>query len=135
MERCLTRAFFLDPSLRHPYNTGFPHDPSSSSSFLSAWLPSRLHSYLFLIFFFLIPFFLSSSSLSMFLSILFTCTGPSASCYGCFWKRADSLGCEVWEVKPEPRGEDFDDENQRICRYLETQRHFYGDRDIHVYIS
>ncbi|PHJ15552.1 dihydrofolate synthase folylpolyglutamate synthase, partial [Cystoisospora suis] len=41
---------------------------------------------------------------------------PSASCYRCFWKKADSLGCEVWEVKPEPRGEDFDDENQRICR-------------------
>ncbi|PFH37296.1 bifunctional protein FolC subfamily protein [Besnoitia besnoiti] len=42
--------------------------------------------------------------------------GPSAAVHQCFWRRASSLGSEVVEVAAEPRGEDFEDENIRICR-------------------
>ncbi|CBZ53773.1 hypothetical protein NCLIV_035540 [Neospora caninum Liverpool] len=42
--------------------------------------------------------------------------GPTAAVHPCFRKKAACVEAEVVEVPAEPRGEDFEDENIRICR-------------------
>nr|AAT74583.1 dihydrofolate/folylpolyglutamate synthase [Toxoplasma gondii] len=44
--------------------------------------------------------------------------GPTAAVHPCFRQKAACVGADVMEVQAEPRGEDFEDENIRICRVV-----------------
>ncbi|KAL8427351.1 hypothetical protein Efla_006911 [Eimeria flavescens] len=41
--------------------------------------------------------------------------GPSAASLSLLWEQAAALQCDVWDLKADPRGEDFDQENSRIA--------------------
>lgn len=49
-------------------------------------------------------------------------SGPSAAAIPLLWERAAALQCDVWDVKADPRGEDFDDENSRIAELASCKK-------------
>ncbi|OEH76252.1 bifunctional protein subfamily protein [Cyclospora cayetanensis] len=44
--------------------------------------------------------------------------GPSAAALPLLWERAAALQCDVWEIRVDPRGEDFDKENSNIAELV-----------------